>query len=321
MHMPVGSGSLQVPAMLANSCEATSGVQTVIPIQATNAKDVFTFPASDTQSTATASSSLGGSAGNLTMGPASLASDLLPQLPVMMPIKRGQIPDPQSLDAQRQICLQQIEDNLAYSIKALCEMNATQRELLKRQSEHMKQAYMIKIDHEVMAEEVNLDREANHELLQLQQIAADYKRVLEQQACAATYEYEKQRSADLLQEDLCSSSEATLMQPPVPRLSLIAAYRNLVTLPSSFESAMAALPVSAVESDNSTTLAASPVMSPASSFVPWPEQAMLSPVPSYMYPATDADLMVNTMQPEFQDCVYNSAIPSPPAQVLCGPSC
>jgi len=212
---------------------------------------------------------------------------------------------------------------------ALREINATQKARLKRQAEHAKNAYLCKIDHEVQMEEVNLDCQANDELLQLQYFVASCKARLVQQASDATYMFEKQLTEDIfcmMQERACSGPEQctapTLVEPPLPTVPLISAYKDAVSAPMRLVPRMAPPTVhnleSLVDSDSSpktamltpTTLTGSPQMSAASSFVPWPRgshvQMETSPVvshvpttavavqelaqPLYVVPSASADL-------------------------------
>jgi len=145
------------------------------------------------------------------------------------------LPDPQSVDNQRQIYMQQLDDQLADGVRILRERNHSQKKILKQQAEHFKRQYTGKIDHEVRVEEVNLDRQANHELLQLQHVAAHYKAMLEQQASAAMYEHDRQKSLEelnVVQDEFAKQMALpTLVSPSEPAKSLSAAYKELVSLP------------------------------------------------------------------------------------------
>jgi len=186
------------------------------------------------------------------------------------PIRRNaqsnsDLPDLESINAQRQLCLQEINNNLATLREILRETNAAKKLALKLQSEHVKRAYVFKIDHEVKVEEANSDRQANYELWQLQQAVAHSKALLEQQAGDALCEYEKQKRQEELQAGVCpvpslgQCPEATSAQPTLPP-----------TPTSVFMLAPLTCPTSAVGSD-ATALAASQLATPTtSSFVPWP---------------------------------------------------
>jgi len=243
-----------------------------MPIQALNCKDKCSFtgtPISETQSTVC--SSLGGLLVNSARTTeTSQGGDIMRSGFVATPIRRNaqsnsDLPDLESIMAQRQVCLQEINKNLTILKENLLETNAAKKLALKLQSEHVKRAYMFKIDHEVKVEEANSDRQANYELWRLQQAVAHSKAMLEQQAGEALCEYEKKKRQQELQAEVCPvpnlehCSEATSAQYPV---SLIQT-SILVMAPITY-------PTSAIGSD-ATTQAASPMATPTtSSFVPWP---------------------------------------------------
>lgn len=265
-HMPVGSGSLQVSAMLTPS---RGGWSTNMPRKALNRKDSFTgTPIGESQSTVC--SSLGGMLVNSATTTETSQGDVQRLGFNTSSIRRNaqsnsDLPDLESINAQRQLCLQEINNNLATLREILRETNAAKKLALKLQSEHVKRAYVFKIDHEVKVEEANSDRQANYELWQLQQAVAHSKALLEQQAGDALCEYEKQKRQPELQAEVSPVPTlehchwATSAQQPV---SLIQT-SILVMAPITY-------PTSAIGSD-ATTQAASPMATPTtSSFVPWP---------------------------------------------------
>jgi len=294
VHMPVGSGSLQVPAMIAPApCGSWSAS---MPVQTLNSKDKSTLAAtaiSETQSTGCSSASLGGLLVNTTTTVATSGSTLVRR----NLHSNSDLPDPESLDAQRRMCLEEINETLIKRKESLREANAAQKKALQRQAEHVKRAYVSKIDHEVMVEEANLDRQANYEHLQLQHAAAHCKAMLEQQACAAVYEIENQKRQEALREEICSvlnveqCQEAILAQPPMPRPSLISAHITDSSFPHALVPVMAPSrmqPTSTVSDTTTLAASASPLATPTSSFVPWPigscDPTMLSWSPPLVSP-------------------------------------
>jgi len=344
-HVPVGSlqvppmtpsGSLQVPVMSSSPSLLTSSRNTLSELSTTASfQSVPKVKAALAGKNSIRSSSQGRPprTAALLLGIGELPLPSMPIVPIRRNLSTVDLPDPvlECLDTQRQIFLQQIDDNLASSINTLREINATQKARLKRQADHVKNAYASKIDHEVKMEEVNLDCQANDELLRLQYFVASCKARLVQQASDATYKLEKQLTEDslcMMQERVCSGAEQctapTLVEPPIPTVPLISAYKDAVSVPVCLVPRMAPPTVhnleSMVDSDSSpiqtamltpTTLAGSPQMSAASSFVPWPRgsnvQMETSPVvshvpttalavhelaqPLYLAPPASADLL------------------------------
>jgi len=282
-HVPVGYGSLQVPGPSGKVPMLNSNVQ-VSP-------EVCRVPSSLSRQ----------------ISRSAVAPSLTRSMPHPPPFENATIrntandlTDLGSLDTQKQAYLQQIDDCLTHSVQTLREQNAAQKCLLKWQSENIKRAYASKIDHEVKVEEVNLDRQANHELLRLRQIASHHKAMLEQQAGTAVYDYQKLKSVEGLLKEVCSGfeqcAEATLAYPPAPPVSPVSLYKEYVVLPRvpaprlvpPRMHAMSTIESESTPSHTPTTLAASPLMSSASSFVPWPKGSydlnMLS-----MHPGTEVD--------------------------------
>jgi len=128
--------------------------------------------------------------------------------------------------------LQQITEFIDNSKQALRAKNTAQKVMLRQQSDHLKRAYLTKIDHEVNLEIRNLEQQANDELVQLQHDATHCRAMLEQHATIAAYECSKLRSAESLRKVRAGETEeAMLEEPPTPTVSLISAYKDIVSLP------------------------------------------------------------------------------------------
>jgi len=249
--------------------------------------------------------------------------------PTLTGFGTSDLPGPESLEIQRQMYHQQLDENLANAKKILRDKNAAQKASLKQQSEYLTNAYVSMIDHEVKVEEVNLDRQAYHEQLQLKHVSAHYKAMLEQQASAAIYEYERTKGEEGLrkkQEEACSSSTSeqwatlTLVQPSLPTVPLLSAYKEIVLLPQDWVPAMVpptvpCIPIAAdgggtsgVMACTPTTLSGSPQMSAASSFVPWP-QGLPSPTTTAGDAMTATDPAMHLTPPQLPDASVPVAIP------------
>jgi len=111
------------------------------------------------------------------------------------------LPDPVSVDRQKNAYSRGLDDQLKHGTDVLAQQLKQQSEYLAEVGAQQKRQYMLAVDQEIKQQEMMLAQQHNEQLLMLQQAAQQQKSALEQQANALVLEYnQKKAQEELLQK-------------------------------------------------------------------------------------------------------------------------
>eukprot|EP00439_Symbiodinium_sp_Y106_P038259 s407_g4.t1 len=103
------------------------------------------------------------------------------------------LPDPSSVERQKENYLHALEEQEQRSSQSLELQRKQQLELINTQAEQQKKRLFMQIDQQVKTQEMALTQQYNQQLLQLNQQYHQQKAALEQQAMQLTMEYQQQK--------------------------------------------------------------------------------------------------------------------------------
>ncbi|CAD7949022.1 unnamed protein product [Amoebophrya sp. A25] len=115
---------------------------------------------------------------------------------LLCPNAMSGMPDPSSVQKQKETYMKLLDSQLAQGIQALDVQLKQQRDALNSQAEQQKKAFNMQVEMEVKAQEMQLQQQYQEQHLQLQQQAQQQKSQLEQQAMQLTMEYQQKKAEE-----------------------------------------------------------------------------------------------------------------------------
>jgi len=127
------------------------------------------------------------------INPDELARPSEPQVP---PSLTAGIPDPPSIERQKQSYAKGLDEQLKHGTEVLAQQLKQQSDYLFSMGDQRKRQYALQVDQEIKQKEMELAQQHNEQLLVLQQAAQQQKSALEHQANALLLEYQQKKSAE-----------------------------------------------------------------------------------------------------------------------------
>lgn len=106
------------------------------------------------------------------------------------------LPDPKSVESQKQAYSQSIEAQLRQETGALAQRNQAQKQSLAQMVQQQKAQYNLQMDQYLQQQAMAVDQQANAEMMMLQEAAMAQKMALEQQAAGLTLEYQQRKAQE-----------------------------------------------------------------------------------------------------------------------------
>merc|ERR1712037_1084772 len=133
-----------------------------------------------------------------------VSAPMLPALPMAaMPQQprslTGDIPDPRSIEHQKQMYYKALDQQLQQAINGVMQQNMQYKQMIDLYAKQYKNEYHTSGESTYQREAMMVDQQANSQLMRLQERAAEYKMVLEQQASALKMEYSEKKSMEDMQ--------------------------------------------------------------------------------------------------------------------------
>lgn len=104
------------------------------------------------------------------------------------------LPDPASIDMQKQAYLRQLEEQENMALAMLEQRRREQLDLVKNQGEAQKKAYNLQVDQEVQKHDLALSQQQGEHMMVLNQQYSSQRGVLEQQANQIVLEYQHKKA-------------------------------------------------------------------------------------------------------------------------------
>merc|ERR1740122_928699 len=112
-----------------------------------------------------------------------------PQMPAQPRSLTGDIPDPRSIEHQKHMYYKALDQQLQQAINGVMQQNMQYKQMIDLYAKHYKNEYHTSGESSYQRESMMVDQQANAQLMKLQERAAEYKMVLEQQASGLKMEY------------------------------------------------------------------------------------------------------------------------------------
>lgn len=106
------------------------------------------------------------------------------------------IPDPHAIEQQKNAYARSLDEQLSQGIRMIEQTNEAKKHAMRQELDMKKEQYFMQVDQQLKAQEMSVDQQANYQLMGLQQAAFERRAILDQQAAAATLEYEQKRVQD-----------------------------------------------------------------------------------------------------------------------------
>jgi len=116
--------------------------------------------------------------------------------PVQPPSLTEGMPDPHAIEQQKNAYARSLDEQLQQGIKMIETSNDNKKQTLRQEAELKREQFFLQVDQQLKAQEMSVDQQANYQLMGLQQAAFERRALLDQQAAAATLEYEQKRVQD-----------------------------------------------------------------------------------------------------------------------------
>merc|ERR1719245_2741750 len=133
-----------------------------------------------------------------------VSAPMLPTLPMaQMPAQpqslTSGIPDPRSIEHQKQMYYKALDQQLQQAINGVMQQNTQYKQMIDVYAKQYKNEYHASGESSYHKEAMMVDQQANAQLMRLQERAAEYKMVLDQQASALKLEYAEKKSMEDMQ--------------------------------------------------------------------------------------------------------------------------
>jgi len=106
------------------------------------------------------------------------------------------MPDPGSVESQKQAYSKSIEAQLRQETGQLAQRNQAQKQALAQMVQQQKAQYNLQMDQYLQQQAMAVDQQANAEMMMLQEAAMAQKMALEQQAAGLTLEYQQRKAQE-----------------------------------------------------------------------------------------------------------------------------
>jgi len=121
------------------------------------------------------------------------------QMPAQPQSLTSGIPDPRSIEHQKQMYYKALDQQLQQAINGVMQQNTQYKQMIDVYAKQYKNEYHTSGESSYYREAMMVDQQANAQLMRLQERAAEYKMVLEQQASALKLEYAEKKSMEDMQ--------------------------------------------------------------------------------------------------------------------------
>merc|ERR1719247_1272210 len=106
------------------------------------------------------------------------------------------MPDPSSVESQKQAYSKSIEAQLRQETGQLAQRNQAQKQALAQMVQQQKAQYNLQMDQYLQQQAMAVDQQANAEMMMLQEAAMAQKMALEQQAAGLTLEFQQRKAQE-----------------------------------------------------------------------------------------------------------------------------
>jgi len=121
------------------------------------------------------------------------------QMPAQPQSLTSGIPDPRSIEHQKQMYYKALDQQLQQAINGVMQQNAQYKQMIDVYAKQYKNEYHTSGESSYHKDAMLVDQQANAQLMRLQERAAEYKMVLEQQASSLKLEYAEKKSMEDMQ--------------------------------------------------------------------------------------------------------------------------